>query len=1181
MDYEDDDHGFDEQDEREIFQEDTWTVIQAYFDDKGLVRQQLDSFNEFINTTIQEIVDDHPPLELRPEAQNIPGQNASLSSKYKLTFDQIFISRCVHTEADGRSENLFPGEARLRNLTYCAPLFVDVREQTIETEDNGEESVVKEDDYKKILLGRVPIMLKTEYCMLIQYNVQNDLCSLNECTYDQGGYFIINGSEKVLIAQEKMANNQVYVFERKASKFAFVAEIRSQTASHGGPTATLFVKLCSRSTSKQGSSGQNIVTAIPYIRTDIPMVIVFRAFGLVADREILERICYDFEDKAMLEALKPSFEEAFVIQTRSVSLDFIGKRGSTVGVTREKRIQYAEEILQKKMLPHVGVGVDRENWETKKAYFYGYMVHRLLLASLQRRDLDDRDHYGNKRMDLAGPLLASLFRQLFVKLAKDCRLNLQKSIDHGKEYNFERSIKHNSMTRGLRYAVATGNWGLQKSQTNKAGVAQVLNRLTYTSALSHLRRLNTPIDRSGKLATPRMLHNTHWGMVCPAETPEGQARGLVKNLSLMANITVGTPQRAILFFCEEWSMENLAEIDPAVIPETAKIFVDGVWVGIHRDPHDLVQQMRQMRRKVDIKSEVSIVWDIRNQEVRILTDAGRCCRPLFVVEENSVLLKKKSIDRLHRRDQTNFDWDGGLMENGYVEMLDTAEEETAYIAMNLSDVQIARLNPSFNQHFTHCEIHPSMIFGICASVIPFPDHNQSPRNTYQSAMGKQAMGVYMSNFIVRMDTLAHVLYYPQKPLVVTHAIKYLHFRELPAGQNAIVAIMCYSGYNQEDSVIMNQSAVDRGLFRSVFYRSYTEKEEVKANTKGQSNTFEKPNRDTTKGMKACNYDKLDEDGFVAVGQFVTGDDVIIGMTAPLSEADLNPGDRYSKRDKSQNLRASETGVVDQVMLTTNNEGFKFAKVRVRSERIPQVGDKFASRHGQKGTIGMLYRQEDMPFSSEGLSPDIIVNPHAIPSRMTIGHLVEALLSKVAAMTGDEGYATPFLEDQTVAKIGDVLHNTGYQRDMEEVIFSGHTGRVMTTRIFFGPTYYQRLKHMVDDKIHSRARGRLQILTRQPVEGRAREGGLRFGEMERDCMISHGCAQFLKEALLTRSDRYETHVCNKCGLLAIANLNKHTFLCKGCENKTDISLIVMPYACKLLFQELMAMCIAPRMFTEPL
>jgi len=389
--------------------------------------------------------------------------------------------------------------------------------------------------------------------------------------------------------------------------------------------------------------------------------------------------------------------------------------------------------------------------------------------------------------------------------------------------------------------------------------------------------------------------------------------------------------------------------------------------------------------------------------------------------------------------------------------------------------------------------------------------------------------------------------------------------------------MCYSGYNQEDSVIMNQSAVDRGLFRSVFYRSYNQMETERPGM--LCDEFEKPNRDITRGMRAANYDKLDLDGFCPPGVFVTGDDIIIGKTSLLQEGEA--GDRFTKRDMSTCLRASETGTIDQVMLTTNADGFKFAKVKVRSERIPQVGDKFASRHGQKGTIGMLYRQEDMPFSSEGISPDIIVNPHAIPSRMTIGHLVEALLSKVAANTGDEGYATPFLMDQTVDKIADLLKKCGYQRTMNEVLFSGHTGKMLTARVFFGPTYYQRLKHMVDDKIHSRARGRLQLLTRQPTEGRAREGGLRFGEMERDCMISHGAAAFLKEALLNRSDRYEVHVCNLCGLIAIANLKKHEYNCKGCNNKTEISQIVMPYACKLLFQELMSMCIAPRMFTEPL
>jgi len=1171
----------DQEDDDEIYQEDTWEVVSAYFEDKGLVRQQLDSFNEFIGTTIQEIVDDHPNLVLIPETQHLPGQATLNNTKYKLSFEQIYISRCVHTESDGRTENMYPGEARLRNLTYCAPLFVDVKEETI-MDDGQQEYVDKVQEYKKTCIGKVPIMLKSNFCMLTSYTTDRDLALLGECTFDEGGYFVINGSEKVLIAQEKMSNNQVYVFELKKSKYTFLAEIRSMPKYMSGPTATLYCKMLSRKNKAAGTSGQPIVAAIPYIRTDIPVVIVFRAFGLVADRQILERICYDFDDKPMLEALRPSLEQAFVIQSRNVALDYIGRRGSTDGATRERRIGYAEEILQKKLLPHVGIGADRELWETKKTYFFGYVVHRLLLAHLGRRELDDRDHYGNKRMDLAGPLLAGLFRQLFIKLAKDCRMMLQKSIDQGKQYNFERSIKQNTITRGLKYSVATGNWGMQKQAASKAGVSQVLNRLTFTSALSHLRRLNTPIDRSGKLAKPRQLHNTHWGMICPAETPEGQACGLVKNLSLMASITVGFNSYMIMHFLEEWMMENLAEISPSVIPESTKIFIDGVWVGIHRDAEDLVRHLRTLRRTMDgIAPEVSVVWDLRNQEVSLYTDAGRCCRPLFVVEENRILLKREHVTQLHQRESTNFDWDNGLLLNGFVEMLDTLEEETTLIAMYVDDVSDARENYSTSQkQYTHCEINPSMIFGICASIIPFPDHNQSPRNTYQSAMGKQAMGVYMTNFTVRMDTLAHILCYPQKPLVVTHPIKYLRFRELPAGQNAIVAIMCYSGFNQEDSVIMNQSSVDRGLFRSVFYRSYSCEE--KKQPFGGCDEFERPQQETTRNMKRANYEKLDADGFIAPGEFVTGDDIIIGRTTPLAEGEeTQPGARHTKRDASIGLRPSETGVVDQVMLTTNGDGYKFAKVRVRSERIPQVGDKFASRHGQKGTIGMLYRQEDMPFNVDGIAPDIIVNPHAIPSRMTIGHLVECLLGKVAANTGSEAMATPFIVDQTVTKISQMLHKCGFQRHANETMYNGYTGRELATQIFLGPTYYQRLKHMVDDKIHSRQRGRLQILTRQPVEGRAREGGLRFGEMERDCMISHGAAQFLREALLDRSDKYSTHVCNQCGLLAIANLRQLKYECRGCKNKTDISQIDMPYACKLLFQELMAMSIAPRMFTEPL
>ena len=470
-----------------------------------------------------------------------------------------------------------------------------------------------------------------------------------------------------------------------------------------------------------------------------------------------------------------------------------------------------------------------------------------------------------------------------------------------------------------------------------------------------------------------------------------------------------------------------------------------------------------------------------------------------------------------------------------------------------------------------------MILGICASIIPFPDHNQSPRNTYQSAMGKQAMGMYVTNYQIRMDTLGYVMFYPQKPLVTTRAMEYLHFRELPAGCNAVVAIMCYTGYNQEDSVLMNQSAIDRGLFRSLYYRSFKDEEKKQGSLSREE--FERPDRDTCLGMRHGTYDKLDDDGLICPGTRVSGDDIIIGKTAPLPEDDSAVlSKRFTKKDCSTGMKHAETGIIDQVLLTTNDQGLRFVKLRVRSMRTPQVGDKFSSRHGQKGTVGMTYTQEDMPFTCEGITPDIIVNPHAIPSRMTIGQLVECIMGKVAACMGKEGDATPFTP-VAAEDISTMLHKCGYQKRGNEVMYNGHTGRMLDAQIFIGPTYYQRLKHMVDDKIHSRGRGPVQILTRQPMEGRSRDGGLRFGEMERDCIMSHGAASFLKERLMDQSDAYRIHVCQKCGLIAVANLKNQTFeCCKNPSERTSVAQVMVPYACKLLFQELMSMAIAPRLIT---
>lgn len=988
---------------------------------------------------------------------------------------------------------MFPQEARLRNITYSAPLYVDIRKSAfvadpshplnegianvaeMHLEPEGEEELLE-----RVFLGKVPIMVRSQYCVLSDLN-ENDVVNLGECPLDQGGYFIINGSEKVLIAQERMANNHVYVFAKSPpSVFSYSAEIRSAVEKGGKNASPLYVKMLAR-TAEKGTAGQYIRAQLNYIKQDIPIVVVFRALGVVADKDILNYICYDPEDTAMIELLKPCLEEAFVIQDQNVALDFIARRGTTVGIKKESRIKYAKEILQKEFLPHMGV---KEYTETKKAFFFGYMIHRLLLCALERREFDDRDHFGKKRLDLAGPLLGGLFRMLFRKLTKDVGRYLQKCIDQGREFNLTLAVKANTITNGLKYSLATGNWGDQKKfMEARAGVSQVLNRYTYASTLSHLRRLNTPIGREGKLAKPRQLHNTHWGMVCPAETPEGQACGLVKNLALMAYISVGTAMAPILEFLEEWSMENLQEITPNSLKNSTKIFVNGVWVGIHREPEQLVNTLRRLRRCLDVSSEVSIVRDVRERELRLYTDSGRICRPLFIVENGKLRINKEHIRLLvESTDEDEFKWHS-LLESGLVEYLDTEEEETALICMTPEELDSSRKKTVETKNKTgrtkqrrqvgdlrrwsHCEIHPAMILGVCASIIPFPDHNQSPRNTYQSAMGKQAMGIYLSNYQVRFDTLANILYYPQKPLATTRSMEFLRFRDLPAGQNAIVAIACYSGYNQEDSVMMNQSAIDRGLFRSIFFRTYAETE--KKVGLDVMEEFEKPSQMDTIMRRGNNYEKLDNDGLIIPGMRVTGEDILVGKTAPITNMSDELGQRstrHTKRDCSTPMRSTEDGIVDSVMVTVNDEGQKFTKVKVRSVRVPQIGDKFASRHGQKGTIGITYRQEDMPFTADGISPDIIINPHAIPSRMTIGHLIECLLSKVSACIGTEGDATPFT-DVNVEDISKQLADCGYQQRGFEVLYNGFTGRKLAANIYLGPTYYQRLKHMVDDKIHAR------------------------------------------------------------------------------------------------------------------
>ena len=1171
----------------EITDKDSWKVISAYFNQHGLVSQQIGSFNQFIDKNIQEIIDENKSIPIEPDKSYFY-KNTSNHTSYELNFGQAHIAAHPQfLESNSSTEHIiFPNEARVRNLDYLSELSVDIKfiEKSF-NKDDGNYDIVKEHEINKLSIGKIPIMVRSKYCSLKDRN-DSERIDVKECEFDQGGYFIIGGGEKVIVAQERMATNFVYVFDKnEQSGYSWQAEIRSNIDGLNRPPSQFSVKISKKNVLAKNDLGGLITARIPYIKIDVPIVILFRALGIISDKDIMDYITFDENDNSFRELLRPSLEYSIDYREKEECLEFIGNK-ATRGEekSRKDRIKRAEEILRKDMLPHVSI--EKGN-EIKKAYFIGYMIFRLGNCALGRSYGDDRDHYGKKRLDMSGVLLTGIFRQLFRRFTKKTEIVMKDVLKRVKtgRIQLENYIDKKMITQGMKYALATGNWGQNRiGQVQKTGVAQVLQRLTFMSSLSHLRRLNTPLQKTGKITKPRQLHNTHWGMLCPAETPEGQACGLVKNLSLMTFVSVGTPSKTIKEILDNYAeFQKLSEVQPYSIRGKSKIFINGSWIGITDKPETIMKGLINQRRRAILSKEISIVNSFKNREIRIYTDSGRTQRPLFIVENhenmnglNELRLKitKNNIQDLENK-KINFD---ELVNNGIIEYLDVEEEEVSMIAMKISDLTSHK---DYCSTYTHCEIHPAMILGVSASIIPFPDHNQSPRNVYQSAMGKQAIGVYCSNFNLRMDTLAHLLFYPQRPLVVTQSMEYLKFKDLPAGINAIVAIMCYTGYNQEDSVIMNQSSIDRGMFRTAFFRTYIAEEKREARLKFE--TIEVPDRQDTMGIRHGVYSKLDSEGLISPGTRVSGDDIIIGKTGLIKmEDDLeidvdNDISNISKRkqDISEAMRPNENGVIESVMLTTDRQGFKLAKVKTRSIRIPQIGDKFASRHGQKGTIGMTYSQEDLPFTLEGITPDIVVNPHAIPSRMTIGHLIECLGSKVSALRGFESDATPFT-DVTVDSISEDLHKLGYQKYGNEAVFNGFTGRKIDMMIFFGPTYYQRLKHMVEDKIFSRARGPLQILTRQPTEGRARNGGLRFGEMERDCMISHGAALFLKERLVDVSDKYRIHVCKNCGLIAQSDLNSQKFMCRLCNaTDSDIAQVYIPYACKLLFQELLAMHITPR------
>jgi DNA-directed RNA polymerase subunit B len=1107
---------------------DIWPIINDILRREGIARQHLNSYNEFMESGLQSIIDEVNEVEI--ETAEFP---------YKLKLGKIKLQRPRIMELDGSITHVAPVEARLRNLTYASPIMLEC-------------SIVEDGriiESRFIHVGDMPVMVKSNVCIL--HNLpESKLIELGEDPRDPGGYFVINGSERVIVGLEDLSYNKIIVdAEETAGTLTYKAKVYSSIVGYRAKLELIM--------KPDGS----IVAKIPGSPVDIPLVTLIRALGLESDRDIANAV--SFKEKIQDE-LEPSFEKVGEIISSRDAIVYISKRIAP-GMLEEFQIKRAETLLDWGLLPHLGKNPENRG---EKALFLGEAASKLVELKLGWVDNDDKDHYGNKVIKFAGQMLADLFRTAFRNLIRDMKYQLERSGQKRGINAVAAAVRPGIISDKLNNAIATGNWG-----RGRVGVTQLLDRTNYMSTISHLRRIQSPLSRSQPNFEARDLHTTHFGRICPAETPEGSNCGLVKNLALSAIISVSVQSSEIIEKLYELRVQHIDDADESLRYNGCRIFVDGKLIGYIEDGSQLANTLKNLRRNGKIHPHIGIYFYSSlnanaTKRLYISCNSGRVLRPLAIVKEGKSLMTSEVIEKINKKFLSWID----LIYMGIIELVDANEEENCFISIDLNAI---------DSNTTHIEIYPPSILGIGASVIPYPEHNQSPRNTYESAMAKQSLGFSTPLMNASTYVRQHFMLYPQIPIVSTKAINLLGLDERPTGQNCIVAVLPFEGYNIEDAVVFNKSSVERGLARTFFYRVY--EAEAKQYPGGMKDTFELPSADENirgfRGEKA--YRLLEQDGAVMHEAIVTGGDILIGRTSPprfIEEYKEFEVKGPYRRDTSIGVRPSENGVVDSVIMTQSVEGGKMYKIRVRDMRIPEIGDKFASRHGQKGILGMLVNQEDLPYTQDGIVPDIMINPHAFPSRMTVGQFMESLGGKAAALRGKVVDGSAFLGE----KLNDIkgfMEQYGFKYSGKEEMYDGRTGIKFPVEVYIGVVYYQKLHHMVADKIHSRARGQVQMLTKQPTEGRARGGGLRFGEMERDCLIAYGASMMLKDRLLEESDKAEVNVCERCGLLSYYDIKQRRYICRVCGDKAKISTVVIAYAFKLLLQEMMSLNIAPRLIPK--
>lgn len=1115
---------------------------------RGLAKQHVDSFNHLLDRELKNIVNANK--EVRCESD----------PTWYLRYTDIHVGKPDVEEGFNVSKGTTPHECRLRDITYSAPITVDIEYM------RGNQRVLR----SGLVIGRMPIMLRSRNCVLANKSFA-ELIKLKECPYDTGGYFVINGSEKVILIHEQLSRNRILIEEGP------ICQVTSSTA-----------QWKSRTNLGINRKGHIIMKHNSFLDEGIPVFIVFKAMGYECESEVMELICGTLKENAEVDtgSLVPSLNlcHSLEVWTNKQALDYMASKLKQSKMTfpiagkpsftdnwRKPPIEVVRELLATTVIAHIPV----PNFNYRlKAIYLAQMVKRLILSINKPEYIDDRDYYGNKRLELAGSLIGILFEDLLKRFNSELKTIADKNIPKVKAAQFDitKHMRQDLISNGLINAIATGNWTLKRFKMERVGVSQVLSRLSYISALGMMTRINSQFERTRKTSGPRSLQASQWGLVCPCDTPEGESCGLIKNLALMTHITTDIDEDSVVKIClTVGSVQDIMLCESGTtINRHHLVYVNGLIIGIAAHPQKLVDVIRTLRRKRCLSEFVSVSVNPLHQAVYIATDGGRLCRPYIIIDPSTglSLITPKHMEYLTRKIYVFDDF----ISEGLVEYLDVNEACNANIAVNIEN-----LRPGVT---THLEIEPFTLLGVCASIIPFPHNNQSPRNTYQCAMGKQAMGTIGLNQRERIDTLMYLISYPQRPAVQTKAIELIHFNDLPAGQNAIVAVMSYSGYDIEDATVINQASLDRGYGRCFVYRNqkcvlrrYPTLGSASDKIMGPLVSAEPPHKPIHK------HAILDLDGIAGPGEIVENRQVLVNKCTPIASSNViesgqnmagkTPADNFSYKDMPITYKGIENSVVEKVMITSNSEESFLIKLLLRQMRRPEVGDKFSSRHGQKGVIGLIVPQEDLPFSLQGICPDMIMNPHGFPSRMTVGKLKELVAGKSGMIEGKHQDGTAF-GGTTIQEITDIMVRQGYNYHGKEVLTSGITGELLSAYIFFGPIYYQKLKHMVQDKVHGRSRGPRAVLTRQPTEGRARDGGLRLGEMERDCLIGHGVSMLLLERLMLSSDAFNVDVCTECGLLGYQKW------CSFCESSRTLASIQMPYAYKLLLQELQAMSIQPKL-----